>query len=119
MKNRLWKELEDIYTTAITYNDKQNKQIQILQERIEQLEKENAELKDDNKVMADNYSNMERWFYNNLSKAKEIIKLLLVNKPDTYSGTDVMSNQKKMFNFSNAVDEAMEYLKEEINENEI
>ena len=38
---------------------------------------ENAELKDDNKVMADNYSKMEQKFYNNLTKAKEIIKDLL------------------------------------------
>jgi hypothetical protein len=52
-------------------------------------------------------------------QAKLIIKHLLANRPDTYSGTDVMCNQKKMFNFSNAVDEAMEYLKEEINENGI
>lgn len=41
------------------------------------LQKENAELKDDNKVMADNYSKMEQKFYDNLTKAKEIIKRLL------------------------------------------
>ena len=44
------------------------------EKRIEELEKENAELKDDNKVMADNYSKMEQKFYDNLAKAKEIIK---------------------------------------------
>ena len=46
-------------------------------ERIAELEKENAELKDDNKVMADNYSKMEQKFYDNLTKAKEIIKNLM------------------------------------------
>jgi len=38
------------------------------------LEKENAELKDDNKVMADNYSKMEQKFYDNLTKAKELLR---------------------------------------------
>ena len=41
---------------------------------IKELQKENAELKDDNKVMADNYSKMEQKFYNNLTKAKELLK---------------------------------------------
>ena len=41
---------------------------------VAELEKENAELKDDNKVMADNYSKMEQKFYNNLTKAKELLK---------------------------------------------
>ena len=50
---------------------------QPLEKRIAELEKENSELKDDNKVMADNYSKMEQKFYSNLTKAKEIIKILL------------------------------------------
>ena len=44
--------------------------------KIETLEKENTELKDDNKVMADNYSKMEQKFYENLTKAKELIENL-------------------------------------------
>ena len=47
------------------------------EKHIAELEKENAELKDDNKVMADNYSKMEQKFYDNLTKAKEIIKAFL------------------------------------------
>ncbi len=46
------------------------------EKRITELEKENAELKDDNKVMADNYSKMEQKVYDNLTKAKEIIQKL-------------------------------------------
>ena len=42
--------------------------------KIKELEKENAELKDDNKVMADNYSKMEQKFYNNITKAKELLQ---------------------------------------------
>ena len=38
------------------------------------LEKENAELKDDNKVMADNYSRMEQKFYDKITKATKVIK---------------------------------------------
>ena len=36
------------------------------------------ELKEDNKVMADNYSKMEQKFYINLSKAKELLRELYV-----------------------------------------
>jgi predicted nucleic acid-binding Zn-ribbon protein len=43
-------------------------------DKLRELEKENAELKDDNKVMADNYSKMEQKFYNNLTKAKDLLK---------------------------------------------
>ena len=45
-------------------------------------------------------------------QVESIIKRLVENKPDTYSGTDAMINQKKMFAFSRAVDDAIEYLKE-------
>lgn len=48
-----------------------------LRMRTLEFEKENAELKDDNKVMADNYSKMEQKFYDNITKAKEIIKAFL------------------------------------------
>ena len=41
--------------------------------KVTELEQENAELKDDNKVMADNYSKMEQKFYSNLTKAKELL----------------------------------------------
>lgn len=43
-------------------------------DNLAELEKENAELKDDNKVMADNYSKMEQKFFDNLTKAKELLK---------------------------------------------
>lgn len=43
---------------------------------VEKLEKENAELKDDNKVMADNYSKMEQKFYDKLTEAKKVIEEL-------------------------------------------
>lgn len=45
-------------------------------------------------------------------RSEFIIKRLLVNRPDTYSGTDVMTNQTKMFAFDNAVKDAIEYLEE-------
>lgn len=48
-------------------------------------------------------------------KLKFIIKRLLVNRPNTYSGTDVMTNQAKIFAFDRAVKDAIEYLKEEEN----
>lgn len=44
--------------------------------------------------------------------AKDIIKRLINNAPDTYSSTDVELNQSKMFAFQNAVNEGTDFLKE-------
>ena len=41
---------------------------------VEEVEK----LKDDNKVMADNYSKMEQKFYDDFTKAKELLKTFLL-----------------------------------------
>lgn len=43
---------------------------------------------------------------------REIIKALIENAPNTYSGTDIELQQKKMFAFQNAVKEAQKYLEE-------
>ena len=70
----------------ITELEKENTGLKLMLEALEgetpwkdikdksELIKENAELKDDNKVMADNYSKMEQKFYDNLTKAKELLK---------------------------------------------
>lgn len=47
-----------------------------------------------------------------LKLAKDIIKRLLSNAPNTYSGTDIELQQSKMFAFHNAVNEAEDFLKE-------
>jgi hypothetical protein len=44
-------------------------------------------------------------------RVKDIIVRLIANQPDTYSGTDIEFNQKKMFKFSKAVSDAQDYLK--------
>lgn len=48
-----------------------------------------------------------------LKLAKDIIKRLLGNAPDTYSGSDIELQQSKMFAFHNAVNEAEDFLREE------
>ena len=45
--------------------------------------------------------------------AKDIIKKLVSNAPDTYSGTDIELQQSKLFAFQNAVYAAQDFLREE------
>jgi hypothetical protein len=45
--------------------------------------------------------------------AKDIIKKLVSNAPNTYSGTDIELQQSKMFAFHNAVNEAEDFIREE------
>lgn len=47
-----------------------------------------------------------------LKLAKDIIKKLISNAPNTYSGTDIELQQSKMFAFHNAINEAEEFIKE-------
>ena len=52
-------------------------------------------------------------------KLVELVKRLVNNAPNTYSGTDIMKNQSKMFAFSSAMNEAKEMLAQyrlEVNE---
>ena len=46
------------------------------------------------------------------NEAKEIIQKLIANAPNTYSGTDIELQQKKMFSFQDAVNKAEQFLKE-------
>ena len=70
--------LKDMRIAELKADNDARKFAMAMSEKVEtQLREENAELKDDNKVMADNYSKMEQKFYDNLTKAKEIIKYLL------------------------------------------
>lgn len=66
------------------------------------------DLKEDNKVMSNNYSKMEQKFYDNLSKAKEIIRQLCLmvrelNKPNV-----------QLTNVDYSLSEAEEFLKEKL-----
>ena len=49
-----------------------------------------------------------------IKTAKDIIERLVTNAPDTYSGTNVELQQSKMFAFSNALNEACDFLKGKI-----
>lgn len=42
---------------------------------------------------------------------KEVLKVLLENRPDTYSGTDINAQQRKMFAFQSAVNRAVELIR--------
>lgn len=51
-----------------------------------------------------------------LNKAKEIMQKLIDNAPDTYSGTNIELQQKKMFSFQDAVNKAEQFLNNEVEE---
>lgn len=55
----------------------------------------------------------ERDNVDKLKVAKDIINRLITNAPDTYSGTNIELQQKKMFAFYNAKNDAEEFLKSE------
>lgn len=60
----------------------------------------------------DNCQDTIRELQKRIIQSKSIIERMVVNKPNTYSGTDIMTNQTKMFAFDAAVKDAIEYLKE-------
>lgn len=45
-------------------------------------------------------------------EVKEVLRTLLANCPDTYSGTDVALNQKRMYRLQDARNMAEQFLKE-------
>ena len=47
-----------------------------------------------------------------LEEAKGLLKTLIENCPNTYSGTDIMKQQSKMFKFQDARNKAETFLKE-------
>lgn len=62
-------------------------------------------------------NNAKEWLYEENEKLKDIIRQLIANAPNTYSGTNIELQQKKMFSFQNAVNKAKQFLKE-IKEND-
>lgn len=99
-------ELLDKQIEAAFKLDKENEGLRLKLEALEgqtpwkdikdksELIKENAELKDDNKVMADNYSKMEQKFYNNLTKVKELIKKI---EKVFYNGEEALKRLPKIY----------------------
>jgi len=49
-----------------------------------------------------------------LTNAKEIMQKLITNAPDTYSGTNIELQQKRMFSFQDAVNRAQQFLNSEV-----
>jgi predicted house-cleaning NTP pyrophosphatase (Maf/HAM1 superfamily) len=61
------------------------------------------------------YDKLNREYYKKvrqLKEVRELLKALLENRPDTYSGTDVIKQQNKMFKFQNTVNKVEEFLEE-------
>lgn len=49
-----------------------------------------------------------------LDTAIQLLKDLLSNVPDTYSGTDIELSQRKMFKFAHIANSAQEFINEHI-----
>lgn len=85
------------------------------------LEKENVELRKKNIYLQDAltmqiYTNKtnEEISDKQLTEAKEIMQKLIANAPNTYSGTNIELQQKKMFSFQDAVNKAEQFLNNEV-----
>lgn len=66
-------------------------------------------------IQSMSYDKLNREYYKKvrqLKEVRELLKALLENCPDTYSGTDVMKQQNKMFKFQNTVNKVEEFLEE-------
>jgi len=95
-------------------------------ENLDECTKENAELKkqqfslrnERNTFLAQNeqYEKDLIDLNENLIEAKEIMQKLIANAPDTYSGTNIELQQKKMFSFQDAVNKAEQFLNNEVKE---
>ena len=90
----------------------------ILQQGFEIICKENAELKELKKkkqeieIMTNFCKTCKKMHTDQLVQAKEILQKLIANAPDTYSGTNIELQQRKMFSFQDAVNKAEQFLKE-------
>ena len=58
------------------------------------------------------YDTLRRNYYKLKRESVALIKLLIENCPDTYSGTDIEKQQQKMFRFQNAVNKAEQFIQE-------
>lgn len=58
------------------------------------------------------YDTLRRNYYKLKKESVALIKLLIENCPDTYSGTNIERQQQKMFLFQGAVYKAEEFIKE-------
>lgn len=93
-----------------------NEYLRPIEKRIAELEKENAELKDDNKVMADNYSKMEQKFYDQLTKAKAIIREYKIVVEGDHTTVCSVPEENRCINVLKLNEQAEQFLKECQNE---
>ena len=76
----------------------------------EKLRKENTELREQHYADCEIVKKISE-IIGQLNEAKDIIERLLINRPDTYSGTYVELIQSKMFQFNRAVSDADDFLR--------
>ena len=66
-------------------------------------------------IQSMSYDKLNREYYRKvrqLKEVRELLKALVETCPNTYSGTDVIKQQNKMFKFQNAVNKVEEFLEE-------
>lgn len=93
----------DLFQYGVEFGERQS------EKKIEELE---GRLKEHESVGdAQFWENVWSWKTKaaQLTKAKEIIQQLIANAPNTYSGTNIELQQKKMFSFQDAVNKAEQF----------
>ena len=97
----------------VTFAEQETK---LLSEHIRELQNENGKLIDENKEYESEAREVNIRFDNvikQLEELREIIKGLIKNAPNTYSGTDIMKQQSMMFRYQDYVNRAEQFLGDE------
>ena len=84
---------------------------------LDRLRKENYELQEQNledcKAFNKKMAETKKAWKEDVCELKQLLKTIIDNAPDTYSGTNIELQQKKMFTFQNAINKAEAFINKE------
>ena len=103
---------QEILNKTIDFDDAIER-IVSLEKQIDELKQENLENESEAREVNFRFDKLLKKYMcqkSQFTNAKEIMQKLIANAPDTYSGTNIELQQKKMFSFQDAVNKAKQFL---------